>query len=1113
MYKIYFFIIISLAFTYSLQAQCNFNHTIFLSGGETELYFCEGQQPSSVFMRSSTYAFQQAFVLTYSTGDIISVTNRRRISIEGLRQGTYRIYSILYRGRLLETEGENISNARMTTFCWKFSDNYVTIGIASSDDIEIEFEDGVTEATLCKVDADSTEVTIFSSGGNFRLLLLDDQGHIVGVKSTNQITGAGLETGNYQLVGVSFDGTFLAAEGDEYDPELLVDGCFSVSNFLELKIDDARGGTVFLNNSSEFLWICPGDSILTIDFSVEGNSNLPYYFFLVDYDQRIVLIESQPTIDVSLLGEGTYQLIGGSSSGPPLLNPGELLNYDAAFEGDCFDWSVNMPILRYEQPLAGTLGFKSSPEHLLYFCPGSFPDSLEVFQQSADGVEYRFVFSDSEGKIRELSSDGIFYDLPDSGLWVINGLAFTGDFLLGEGDNFLLDDISSACFSISQNQLFILFDEADGGEISWQMPTDSLIYCTGDGRNDPFVIGSNSQSQLPYFFLLLDQDDLIVKTFYSDTIELEGIEEGSYFLYGISAADPGLFTESTSLDSLDSCFQLSENSFHIDALKVGPAEVFLQGGSKRMDFCPLPGETAKIRVFRNLFTPFYGIALTDSSGNYIRSARLDSMDIGNLSTGEYFIYGIGALDTIRLEVGESIFDTEISSSCFAITDSPISLFIDEVDGSVIDLDGSDMDRIFCSSDLPDHGLQLRSESTSILDYRFLLLDTAFNFIQLLNGDSIDISALTAGHYLIGGISLGGNLNLRPGDHLLSHPEPADFGCYDLSENFISLVIFEAEVGSISFGDGSNEWVLCPVGNNSEVVFSPGQYSGEEFHFLIIDSDGILLDFTDGLFYDFGNLSGEVFFIYGLATSGDLVLEPGIHIDSQEFSSFCYKLSDETLILFFETPDGGQIFESSGLEEVSISVGPGQPDTVGLINTSQSAANYKYVLTTSTGVIIRIFEEDYLIFNFPFLEELHVYGLSYTGNFTLAVGNAQAFDPASDDCYEWSENYLTIFLSLAGSSGSSAASFESPSGELEFLWKGPNPARGEISFKLERDRPNCQPLRFIILDRSGIQFLNGSIESVFTDQIISLEINHLPGGWYLLYLQSGDEIITKGFFVE
>lgn len=1077
------------------------------------MYFCEGEQPPDVFMRSSTYAFQQAFVLTHSNGDIISVTNRRRVVIEGLRQGTYRIYSIIYRGRLLETEGENIYTARMTTFCWKFSDNYITIGISAVDDIEIEFEGGITEASICKLGSDSIEVMITSGGSNFRLLVIDDQNRIVKIKSNNVVTGAGMESGIYQLLGVSYEGIFVASDGDEFDPDFLVDGCFSTSNFLELTAEDARGGTVFLNSSSESLWICPQDSVANIDLSVDGNSSLPYYYFLMDSDLRIVLIEEQHTMDVSALDEGNYQLVGASSSGMLLLGPGDFLDFDAAFEGDCFDWSVNMPSLRYEQVRAGTLSFGNSSESLLYFCPGYIPDSLEVIHYDADSVEYRYVLSDPEGKIREISAEGVFSQVPDSGMWVISGLAFTGDFLLSEGNNFLLDDISCACFSVSDNHLFILFDETEGGEITWQLPGDSIDYCTGDGRNDPMILANVSQSQLPYFYLLLDEDDVIVGTFFSDTIDLEGIDEGSFVLKGVSAADPSVFIEGISIDSLHFCFDFSDNSLHINALKVGPAEVFLQGGRKEMRFCPLPGESAKIRVFRNLFTPFYQIALTDSTGHYIRSAIADSMDIGNLDPGQYFFYGIGALDSIRLQVGESIFENEISNSCFAITDSPISLLIDSAEGSAIKMDDSDSERAFCTSDLPVQSLQLTNGSNSALDYQFLLLDTALNFIQVLRGDSVDLDELPAGHYLIGGISLGGNLNLRPGDHLLSQPEIVDFGCFELSDNFISLIISEVDPGTITFFDGNKEWILCPVGDNSEVGFSSAQFLGEELHYLITDVDGFLLDYTANNFYDFSNLSGEVFYVFGLATSGELILEPGIPLDSQEFSTFCFALSEEALTLFFETPDGGQIYETSGLEEVFIEVGPGQPDTVGLINTSQSAANYKYILTTTDGVILRIFEEDYLIFNFPFLEELHVYGVSYTGNFTLGVGNAQAYDPASDDCYEWSENYLVIFLSLAGASSSLTSGFESSPQSMEFRWIGPNPARGEVSFKLSEDLQENQPLKYRIIDRSGRHYLSGNLEGVSADQIISLELNHLPGGWYLLYLQSGDKSITQGFFLE
>ncbi|MEM8909029.1 MAG: hypothetical protein AAGD05_14380, partial [Bacteroidota bacterium] len=84
-------------------------------------------------------------------------------------------------------------------------------------------------------------------------------------------------------------------------------------------------------------------------------------------------------------------------------------------------------------------------------------------------------------------------------------------------------------------------------------------------------------------------------------------------------------------------------------------------------------------------------------------------------------------------------------------------------------------------------------------------------------------------------------------------------------------------------------------------------------------------------------------------------------------------------------NGGMVATANGSTLVYACVDDGFSDFEGFITTSIAAANYQFVITDDQNEVLAFLEENFVDFNTAALGTCRVWGLSYTGNILLEVG--------------------------------------------------------------------------------------------------------------------------------
>jgi len=1049
-----------------LFGQCPEGHKVSLSDGSTSISFCQGQAGGNVLIRSDIRGFPKAYVLTTSRGEIIEVTNRPRIHLDGLSSGVYRIYALVYAGRLQETVGQNIDEAKMSTFCWTFSDNFIEVVIAELDDIELSYSDGSSTKEICPVPGDILEFAVVTSAPDYALLVVDENNEIVTVSQTDNLAADQLNEGDFQVYALAYEGSLNAVIGNVFEPSDLVDGCFALSDPVDLEVQNVDGGEISFSGGETDEWLCPdGVDGGLISVVVESQSTLPYYLLAVDKNFTIRLVEDSDQLNFGGLDEGEYTIYGFSAETAPELTVGDSLDFDLLFNADCYEQSSNTLSLRYESPRAGSISFAHVSEEVLYFCKNELPDTIHVEVPAGVDDEYIFVAGNQDGEIIELSATGKFTSIPDSGITVITGFSYRGNLLLGPGDNFLLDDLSDDCFTPSDNQLFTVADEPDGGDIRWYESGDTLELCSGDGREVFVEMESASQSPFPYLYLVFDEEDRLSRIYETDSINLEGLQGGIHRIVGFSTPSTDLLTEGMFADSImNICGEFSVTELYLDVFEIFGGEIFLSAGRTELVTCEKPGQEEKVRIFRNIFSPVYQIFLVDQENEIRRQSYSDSIDIGNLEAGIYKVYGVGSRDSLVAEPGDNIFDDTLGPECYALSENFIEIVIDSAEGGMVTINGTDSLVQICALQQAETQITLSQTSTSPFNYRYLLIDEEDLLVEDFEADSFSVSHLPDGEYRIKGISYGGNFLLREGENMQDPDLQAATECYDFSDNSVLLRIFAPMGGEIAFSNGETSLTLCTDTSFQIAEFQIVSPSQGQFFFAILNTVGVVVDTFANLEYDFSKLDIGLYFVTAYAHSGQGEVETGIGSDSMLAALGCYQRAEGILRVSYSTPDGGMVFDNDGNTEIDLEIGAGQPGIVTVDNSSDSGADYVYAVTDSNDIIFFILDQEELSVFTAAFGELRVYGISYTGNLLLGTGQ-DVFNPASDGCYDLSQNFLKINLIDVDDINSSPTAFD-------IQLTGANPVKNHLYFEFAGKDFEAEEFNWSIYSNTGERIKEG-----------------------------------------
>ena len=288
---------------------------------------------------------------------------------------------------------------------------------------------------------------------------------------------------------------------------------------------------------------------------------------------------------------------------------------------------------------------------------------------------------------------------------------------------------------------------------------------------------------------------------------------------------------------------------------------------------------------------------------------------------------------------------------------------------------------------------------------FAVVDANNTILYVGHTSTIDLASFGAGALKVYAFSYQGQLLAEVGDDLFN-TELAGY-CYGLTTNFIPVQNIDPNGGVVSINTGETEMTVC-VGDAVADVLQFVTTSDSPFYTYVItdNNDNILAFSTDGT-VDFNNSPTGECHLWGAAFVGDILLEVGDHITGSDFASDCYELSDNYVTIHRENPAGGEITFEDGSTFVNACQGGNQNNGISMANTGNTNLNYAYILTDVNGVILNEITDDFLDFSSLPIGVSNIYGVSYSGDLVVPVGENVNVGSFSAQCFELSENSLGV----------------------------------------------------------------------------------------------------------
>ncbi len=353
-----------------------------------------------------------------------------------------------------------------------------------------------------------------------------------------------------------------------------------------------------------------------------------------------------------------------------------------------------------------------------------------------------------------------------------------------------------------------------------------------------------------------------------------------------------------------------------------------------------------------------------------------------------------------------------------LTEQPVNC--DIVLGGTVELTNGGTDTTIIVDGQPD----LISFSTDVMlngfQFTFVVTDDQGVILGIPPSNVVDFDPAGTGNCRVYGVSYSGELLIETGDSLLANGLIISDDCFDLSSNNLTIIRIAdpceaVSGGTVELAEGGTTTTIIVDGIADVIEFASDGATGDNFTYVVTDADGIILGIPPGNMVDFDPAGVGDCNVYGLAYTGNLNIMVGDDLfeDGLQISDDCFDLSSNNLTIIriadpCDDVSGGTVELAEGGTTTTIIV-DGIADVIEFASDGATGDNFTYVVTDADGIILGIPPNNVVDFDPAGVGDCNVYGLAYTGNLNITVGDDLFEDglQISDDCFDLSSNNLTI----------------------------------------------------------------------------------------------------------
>ncbi len=993
---------------------------VSLSNGDTETYLCPGDGNPDVlsFSNDSQAANNYAYIITDNNGIILDSTDDE-YDFDGFPFGTCRVYGVGYTDNFTVLVGEDINNTVLSDGCYDLSDNFVSVTKDEPNGGNVARPDGSTFAHVCVGNGVSNVIGFESFNTSnlfYAYVIADENDNFWAIEYGDYLDFETAPVGTCRIYGMAFVGNVIISIGENIFSNAITDDCYDLSdNYIEVLRSEPNGSFVSLDDGTTQIFTCPGDGVADIvNFSTSSGSTANYTFAVTDENGEILALPTGNSFDFEGAPAGICRIYGISYVKDFLGQTGFNIN-QAILADDCWEISENYIEVVRETPNGGTISTPSGDD-LLYSCADGNPDVIQFVTTGVSNSNTVFVITDENKMVVNIvnaGNDSFDFNNAAIGNYRVYSVAYTGDFILIEGQFLGDDDVSDDCFDISSNYITVIRDEARAGSVSTVSGNNPVYTCPGDGKADVIAFQNQGASNLKYAYLILDINFLVVDIITGDSYDFDGLGEGISAVLGVSYSgsltiQPGEDPFVTAIS--DDCFEMSSDWVDVFHMTPEGGSLFTISAESEVDVCAGDG-TPDLVIFAapgaaNI--PYFYV-ITDESNEILEFGPVNLKDFDQVDEGICRVWGVSFTGNFTGIVGENLDDILLSDDCYDISDTFIEVRRTFVEGGDVATNLGEDQIYLCPGDGNPNLIDFTTTSdASTNNYTYIITDNQNVITNILTEDFYDFENDGIGINQVWGVSYSGNLLAQVGDDI-SQATLSD-ACYALSNNSIE-VIRDLPNGDVIVSNQGDVVDICVNDDQEDVIaFITGSFSFAQYQFIVTDENNEILEVMDDILFDFEDFSGGVCRVWGLSYTGHLTIQPGDIAGLDPLSDDCFELSSNYIEINKTEVDAATIFSPSG-SELFICVGDGVPNFVGFFNTTSLNNDYRYLITDENGILL-----DVIGFNLYNFEDsnpgtCHVYGLDMTGVLSIFQGQNIFTTALSTECYALSSNFITVHKSI------------------------------------------------------------------------------------------------------
>ncbi|MEL6867195.1 MAG: hypothetical protein AAFP19_22410, partial [Bacteroidota bacterium] len=570
----------------------------------------------------------------------------------------------------------------------------------------------------------------------------------------------------------------------------------------------------------------------------------------------------------------------------------------------------------------------------------------------------------------------------------------------------LLSLFALLCFNPLQS-----FAQCAGGSIVQTPEGQQRVYtCPGDGNPDIVNFTNNGTPNASYAYVVTNNDNIILAINVGNSFDFEVAPPGLCRVFGFSytgniTAQEGDLVYTTKFS--DNCWAISNNAIEVVRDQPDGATVSMPDGRTEYSACLEDGIPDFVGfVNTSTATATYRYVITDDQNNILGIPPTNFLDFDGAGVGICRVWGLSYTGNLTAGQGDNAATTALSDGCFDLSDNFITVTRNTTDGGTVSTPSGENFVSYCTGDGTPDIVDFSHVSSSTADYIYAITDANNIILAITDATSFDFDVAPTGLCRVYGFSYIGNVTAVVGESVFT--TRFSDGCYTISSNAIEVQRTGVDGGSVAMPSGATKRYTCAQDGNPDIVMFTNMTSepGANYAYVITDNQNNILGIPPGNSQDFDGAPVGNCRVWGLSYTGNITAGQGDNAVMTALSDGCFDLSDNFIEILRDNPDGATVSSDRG-EMFFTCPGDGAPDVFIMNNTSTVNSNYAYVITSPALEILGISPDGMLDFEGAGPGECWVWGLSYTGNITAAVGDNAGDVALTDDCFDLSDNFVTV----------------------------------------------------------------------------------------------------------